>query len=591
MEGTFVDNVLRFSGNVKNKSARLDLRNCILDFKNRIYQVALEINENSKLGSLKILISQDKIDVVAKNLSIQGLGKAFDKILPQCFVNGSFKLISSQDYFSGSGYFKMEELISRKSTINISLKQDQKGLFVQGNLFNTTDNLRLETLIPVHIKRDLGVIVKNDALIKVSINGNAHIENIFELPDGVTVKGKITSNLNISGSADHPYINGSAECSDTSVIVSDVVLKNGTLKLLGQDRKFIVHDSYFTDSYGRKVKINGSAVLFFSNIIPNIDTNLRLSFNNFRLFDTDSMKVNVSGDGNMSGPLDNLKLTGNIKVPLCELKFSEGGDEDKYKDITVMNDLFLSKTRKQEEDFFLYDINLEDAQIKIIGNIYNLECLGNLHLGTYNRKATLSGSVDLKKGRLNLFGKRMIFKKSKIEFLENFPFDPKMKLSCSRDIDSMKVVLDVHNNPGEGMSLNLHSHPNYTQDVILSYMMFGKSSKDLSVGEAAQLAHAINSMNQKGYIFSILNTFQNIGLVDSLSFSTDNNSSSLYTNSQSSSDKLSIRAGKYLSDNVYISVNQKEEETSFDVDLSVGSHTSLKVNTLGEVGVSWKFRY
>ena len=99
-------------------------------------------------------------------------------------------------------------------------------------------------------------------------------------------------------------------------------------------------------------------------------------------------------------------------------------------------------------------------------------------------------------------------------------------------------------------------------------------------------------MKQKGYIFSILNAFQSIGLVDSLSFSTEsNNSSSLYTNSRSSSDKLNIKAGKYLSDNVYISVNKKDEETSFDVDLSVGSNTSLKVNTLGEVGVSWKYRY
>ena len=123
-------------------------------------------------------------------------------------------------------------------------------------------------------------------------------------------------------------------------------------------------------------------------------------------------------------------------------------------------------------------------------------------------------------------------------------------------------------------------------------MMFGKSSRDLSVGEAAQLAHALNSLEQKGYIFSILNTFQNLGLVDSISFSTENNSSSLYKNSQTSSNnQINVKAGKYLSDNVYISVNQKEKETSFDVDLSIGSNASLKVNTQGEVGINWKFRY
>ena len=140
--------------------------------------------------------------------------------------------------------------------------------------------------------------------------------------------------------------------------------------------------------------------------------------------------------------------------------------------------------------------------------------------------------------------------------------------------------------------MNLYSQPVYTQDVILAQMMFGKSSKDISVAEAAQLAHAVNSLKQNGYIFSILNTFQNIGLVDSLSITSENNSSSLYKNSQTSSDnKLNIKAGKYISDNVYIGVNKKEEETSFEVDLSIGSNTSLKVNSQGEVGVSWKFRY
>ena len=180
-----------------------------------------------------------------------------------------------------------------------------------------------------------------------------------------------------------------------------------------------------------------------------------------------------------------------------------------------------------------------------------------------------------------------------MEFFNNHPFDPKLHLHCSKILDSMKVMLDIKNEPGKGMEISLHSDPTYTPDIILAQMMFGKSIRELSVAEAAQLAHAIQSMSQDGYVFSILNTFQNIGLVDSISFSTDgNNSSSLYKNSQSSSgNKVNMRAGKYISDNVFISVNKKDQETTFDVDISVGSNTSIKANSLGEVGVSWKFRY
>ncbi len=591
LNGNLDHEILSFSGNIQNKNASLTLKNCSFDLKNRSYKVSSEIKENKKLGKLQILVSPNEINLSAENFSVQRVGKIFNKNFPECLINGYVNLNPDRDCFSGTGHLKFEKLLSQRSNVDINLKQNQKGLFVQGNLRNTTDNLLLDVMIPIVIKRNFDCSISNNLLIKGSLNGSAHVENIFEFPDGVTMKGQIKSNLNISGSLGNPKIQGNVKYSNATIIVFDVVLENGMINLKGQDQKFIVYDSYFIDSYGKKAKINGSAVLFFSNIVPNLDTDLFLDFDNFRLFDTDSMKINVLGNGKMSGPIDNLKLSGQLKIPLCELKFSESGYENQYKDIIVTNDIFLSNQKNPKEDFFFYDLDLDSPLIKIFGDIYRLEFIGNLHLGTYNRQATLSGEIDLKKGKLNLFGKRMIFKKSKVEFFEKFPFDPKMKLSCSRDIEKMKVVLDVKNNPGEGMSLDLYSHPNFTQDVILSHMLFGKSIKDLSVGEAAQLAHALNSMSQRGYIFSILNTFQNIGLVDSLSFSTENNSSHLYKNSQSSSDKLNVRAGKYLNDNVYISVNKKEEETSFDVDLSIGSNTSLKVNTLGEVGVSWKFRY
>ena len=592
INGSIYDNALDISGIIKNQKTLLKLNSINLNFKDRLYKIPLEITEAEKLGKLFISVTPNNVNVSAQNFSLKGLGQIFDQNIPKCLVTGNFNLVPHQNLFCGTGRFNLQTSLSQKNTLNIDLNQNIKGLSIQGKLINATDNLHLNVVIPFFVDRYLNYSIKNNSPITVLVNGNAHIENLFEFPDGLVLKGEIRPNLNIGGSIEHPKIQGKVEWLNASVIVSDIVLKNGMITLLGNENKFLVNTASFSDAYGQKVNIGGDIALFASDGNPNIGTNLLLNFNNFRLFDADAMKINVTGSGKMTGPLDNMKLSGNLKIPLCELMFSEGNDENKYKDIIVVNDLFLNEKEKEDNDFFSYDLNLECPKVDVIGNIYQLQFNGNLHLGSYKRKATLSGKIDLKNGKLNLFGKRMIFQKGKLEFFEDHPFDPKMKLICSKDINTIRVILEVKNDPGKDMSLNLYSQPHYTQDVILSQMMFGKSSKDLSVVEAAQLAHAINSMNQKGYIFSVLNTFQNIGLVDSISFSTDNNSSSLYKNSQSSTDsKLKVRAGKYLSDNVYISVNQKEEETSFDVDLSIGSNTSLKVNTLGEVGISWKFRY
>jgi autotransporter translocation and assembly factor TamB len=54
---------------------------------------------------------------------------------------------------------------------------------------------------------------------------------------------------------------------------------------------------------------------------------------------------------------------------------------------------------------------------------------------------------------------------------------------------------------------------------------------------------------------------------------------------------VNISAGKYINDNIYISVNKKSEGATFDVDFSITPKISIKANTGGEAGLSWKYRY
>lgn len=592
LQGSYADNVLHAVGNIKNKNNLLELKDGSANFNKKQYNISFEVTDKSKIGKFQLSVSPDKINSTIENLSVRGIGQIFNKTLPQCFVNGGFSLTPQQNLFFGNGHLKLDGIISKKSTFDINLKQDQKGLYIQGDLANATDHLQFNTLIPIFVDRNLNYSIKKDFPIEIFAKGGVHIENFFEFPDGVNVRGKIDSDFSVGGSLVSPEINGTLEYTKASIVVSDVVLRNGTIKLKGCKNKFLVDNASFTDSYGKKVEILGGVNLSFSDDIFSINSDLTLNFDNFCLFNTDTTKIHVLGTGKMTGPIDDMKLSGDLKVPLCELTFSETENTSDYEDIVFVNDKFLRKKKEKKNDFFLYDVGLACSRIKIVGDIYKLEFGGNLHLGSYKKEATLSGSMKLKEGKLNLFGKRMIFEKTEVEFTENHPFDPKLSLVCSKNLDNIKVFLRITNTPERGMSIDLYSKPHYTQDVILSQMMFGKSSRNLSVGEAAQLAHALNSLKQKGYIFSILNTFQNIGLVDSISFSTENDSSSLYKNSQTSSNnQINVKAGKYLSDDIYISVNQKEKETSFDVDLSIGSNASLKVNTQGEVGVSWKFRY
>lgn len=593
LQGTLKEKNLKLSGTVKNNKNVLAVNVFDLNFEKDVYKVAAQISSSKHKGDMNFSSGKNRVNLKFDKFSLSTFGKLFNRIFPDCSIGGKWDLHSQDGVFVGDGKFKVVGIVSKGNVLDINLRNKGDRFLVQGNLKSKIDDISLNAALPLKIKNDWKVIIARDYPIDISVFGYAQLKNLFNLPDGCDLKGKIDSSLNIKGTLNRPNISGKVKYSDSYIAIAGVMLKNGFISLRGVGDKFVVSRADFVDSRGKKAQVNGDGKLFFSGIIPNIDTNLRLCFDDFRLFDSDDFKLNISGEGLMSGPINDMKISGKIRAPSCTLSYFDTGDEEnKYKDIIIENDIHLSKKVNKEKDFFTYDVNIECPKINFVGNIYELMFKGNLNLCSYEGQASLSGTLDLEKGRLDLFGRRMIFSEGKVEFVRDYPFDPRVYLICQRTIDSMKAILEIKNTPGEGTSLNLRSEPSYTQNIILSKMLFGKSGKDLSIGEAAQLAHAVTSLKQRGYIFSLLNTFQNIGLVDNISFSREEKSTSLYRNTRSSSEnELDIKAGKYLSDDVFISVNKKGDQTSFDVDVSISENSSLKVNTLGEAGVSWRYRY
>jgi translocation and assembly module TamB len=425
----------------------------------------------------------------------------------------------------------------------------------------------------------------------------SHIENLLELSDKMDARGLLNCDLRITGSFANPQLQGSANLQKAFFVINDIFLRNGTISLSCNGNNINILQAEFIDTKKKKINITGNGKFFFDNLIPNIKTNLQLKCNNFTLFDSDNMKIVIAGTGSITGNINDLLISGNIDVPMCRIQKMESADTGKDNDIVINNEINVEKNSEesQETDFCKYNIDMRCPKIDIVGNVFQMLLSGNLRLSSYENKATLIGSLKIMNGRLDLFGKRLEMTKGSVEFLEQYPFDPGARFMCKRNVGDMIVYLEIKNQPKKGISLDLSSVPSYSQDAILSYILFGKELKYLSMSEAAQLAHAVASFKRKGYIFSILNTFQNIGIIDSISFAnTNNKSSSLYTNNQTSYDQnnMNISAGKYVRDNLYISVNKNSDNSaSFDVDFSLTSKISVKANTNGEAGISWKYRY
>ncbi len=572
-----------------------------VDLEKDNYKILCDLlnKKSNKKGVADITKIKTEIDIKLDSFQTNIVSKIFNRWVPNCNLNGKVQLKLFGNVFIGDGSFKIYGLVSRANTMDVSLKLMNTGMYFDVILKNHSDLFKGNLFAPIYITNN-GTVIKNlhAPSLNCRIYGNTHIENLLELSDKIDARGLLNCDVKISGSFASPIISGSAEMQKAYFIINDIFLRNGTISLFCEKNKILVSRAEFIDIQKKKLNISGSGVFYFNHITPSIKTKLQLKFDNFMLFDSDDMKISISGNGDITGSITDLLIRGDVDVTKCKIQKLGSEDVEKSNDIIIENERNVEKQslkENREADFCKYDVNMRCPKIDIVGSIFEMILSGNLKLLSYDNKATLVGSLKLRDGKLDLFGKRLKFTKGNVEFIEKYPFDPISYFKCNRNLGEMIVYLEITNHPETGVDFDLYSSPDYTHDVILANMLFGKELKYLSVTEAAQLANAVASFKRKGYIFSILNTFQKIGLIDTLSFAgSERKSNSLYSDEQSLAEQntLNVSAGKYIHDNIYISVNKKSDNiTTFDVDLSLTPKMSIKANSSGEAGISWKYRY
>lgn len=581
---------------------RCEVKVCELDFEKMNHNFICEVSNNKtrKSGQMKFQIG-DKATKIEFASFYPGL---FSKVLgvyaPKCRLDGSIKLNHAGDAISGKGYVSISELLSKRTSLELNATFLEKGIQLNGIMKNAENTLSGDIFFPVSLKKNWNIVKNFGATpLKGRIFGTARLEHLFELSDRADARGLFNCDLKISGSLSNPCINGIGRLQNAYFVIGDVFLRKGDILLKCFGRDIEASRAEFSDSHGKKLTAAGGGQFFFDGLMPNIKTNLALNCDNFTLFDSEDLNIAVSGNGKITGPINDLLISGDVDITKCNVQNVETDSGDQSDGIIIENEINVPKkqsiSKEAEKDFCRYDITMRCPKIFVIGDAYKMTFGGDLRLVSHERVAALVGSLRLIKGRLNLFDKRMIMRKGRAEFFEQYPFDPKLNILCQNNFGNMTVRLKIKNVPEKGVSFRLFSRPSYSQGVIVSNMLFGKELKYLNVSEAAQFAQAMSSLKRSGgHIFSILNTFKKSGVIDSISFTDSNNAtSSLNTNAQTSeSQGIGVGAGKYVKDNLFISINKNTDGgASFDIDYSLTPQISVKANTNAEFGVGWKYKY
>ncbi|MFC6760413.1 translocation/assembly module TamB domain-containing protein [Sulfitobacter porphyrae] len=209
-------------------------------------------------------------------------------------------------------------------------------------------------------------------------------------------------------------------------------------------------------------------------------------------------------------------------------------------------------------------------RIFVRGRGLDAELGGGLTLTGTTNNVISAGRFELLRGRLDILGKRFDLVEGSVQFQGDLI--PYLRFVSSTKTNAGEVRVIVQG-PADEPEVIFESTPAAPQDEVLAQLLFGKNIDDISAFQALQLASAVATLAGRGGAGVVSRLRDGFGLDDLDVTTTD-------------SGATAVRAGKYISDNVYSDVTAASDGTA-DISLNIDITPNLKGKaTLGSDGDS-----
>ena len=212
------------------------------------------------------------------------------------------------------------------------------------------------------------------------------------------------------------------------------------------------------------------------------------------------------------------------------------------------------------------------SRIFIRGRGLDAELGGRLTIGGTTANVIPVGQFSLVRGRINILQQRFDLTEGSASLQGDF--EPYIRLVASTQSTSGTTIRIIVEGPAASPEVRFESVPDLPQDEVLSQLIFGRDLQSISPLQAVQLAAAISTLAGNGG-GALDRLRENIGL-DDFDVTTDDDGNA------------AVRAGKYLSDNVYTDVTiTSEGNTEINLNLDITSEITAKgsVDQDGETSI------
>lgn len=412
---------------------------------------------------------------------------------------------------------------------------------------------------------------------RIDIDGKLDALRLVAIAYGHDIGGDIKGGFDLAGTLDAPALKGKARITNALYEYGAMGFRLSDLTLdAGIEQSLLEVQGSASGAGGGKLTLDGR--------LAEKEAGISVRLQRLLVYDRAGDHARVSGIAKLDELSDHRLLGGNLTIDNARFAI----DNLSGSSIRTLNVRWDDDLNGRRHDPLLVkpirmDVKVSAPRgIAFHGRGLETDWGVNLTLTGTPDNMLLNGRATMTRGTLELAQRPFEFESGLITF--DGPLDTaRMAISANRQVDGFAVRVDVGGAPARP-TIELSSTPALPQDEILSRMLFGRSSVDLTAFEAAELATSIARFSGQGGRFDPLGAIQ-AGLgIDRLRLGID----------ETGNTELGV--GQYLAPDVYLEVttqgaagNSVEVEWQPRPQVSVSSETS----STGEsrVSVRWKRDY
>jgi translocation and assembly module TamB len=450
------------------------------------------------------------------------------------------------------------------------------------------------------------------------VDGNLDLSLLPGLIDlaGDRVGGRLEAQLALSGTVGTPDVRGQARLVSASYESADLgtVVRGLDAEVEGDRSQVVIRSLKGNDGEGGHVSATGALTLDAKGELPfRLDGKLE----HFLVLRRDDATVAADGTLAVERTPDGGTINGQFTVRSAELRIPEAQPPSivKLEVVEVNPPAHLHRIRVTQESLaaaaaappppaepWKLDIDVDfPGQVFVRGRGLDSEWRGHVDVTGTADSPDITGNLEAVRGSMNILERTLTVDRGVITFTGGSTIDPLIDVVTSAKIEGTQVQLALRgtvSNP----KLEATSDSGLPQDEVLALILFGKRLDTLSPAQAVQLASAAATLTGSGP--DVLDSVRRQVGLDFLgvqSTSGDSSGEGSDTGATGTLDSATLRAGKYITEDIFVHVDQglTPESRRVGVEVRVLPETlpgvtvnsDVGADSSSSVGVNWKFDY